>query len=93
LLLLVFQVVIWIDCIAHWRVDMAHAAVLEDIKTLMRNRWEEAHTRPLPSDDPYDQVLFFAGMADEPGKVLGDSEQADLRSFIFDVVGIAEEDR
>lgn len=55
------------------------------------NRWNEAGIRPLPSDDPEDQVLFFLGMVDEAEKDLDESEQKDLRAFLFQLVNINED--
>lgn len=65
---------------------------LVSVTELIRQRWLEASERPLPSDDPFGQALFFAGMADQPAKGLTEEDQAAVRAFIFDLVGIAEDE-
>lgn len=64
--------------------------VVQNIQRCLRERWNEAHLRPLPSDDPEIQAVFFAGIADEVYKQLGEDEQQSLRNFILGLVGLAD---
>jgi hypothetical protein len=64
---------------------------LQAIQQRIQERWNEASLRPLPSEDPFDQAIFFAGMADEVEKELSEQEQLALRDFIFALVGIEED--
>jgi len=65
------------------------------ITGLLQKRWDDSSICPLPSDDPSDQAIFFAGMTDgiiaQSGKMLSEPEREVLRGTVARLIGIADE--